>query len=73
MILRSLRRRSIRLTLNMLMSFAEFEREMIAERTRDKIAASRVDQMARSKERQRAIQQALQSGSSTARNRMGGK
>ncbi|MBW2733599.1 MAG: recombinase family protein [Deltaproteobacteria bacterium] len=28
------------LTLNMLMSFAEFEREMIAERTRDKIAAS---------------------------------
>ena len=28
-----------RLTLNMLMSFAEFEREMIAERTRDKIAA----------------------------------
>jgi hypothetical protein len=39
----------------------------------DKIAASRVDQMARSKERQRAIQQALQSGSSTARNRMGGK
>lgn len=30
-----------RLTLNMLMSFAEFEREMIAERTRDKIAASR--------------------------------
>ena len=26
-----------RLTLNMLMSFAEFEREMIAERTRDKI------------------------------------
>jgi len=30
-----------RLTLNMLMSFAEFEREMTAERTRDKIAASR--------------------------------
>jgi DNA invertase Pin-like site-specific DNA recombinase len=30
-----------RLTLNMLMSFAEFEREMIAERTRDKIAMSR--------------------------------
>jgi site-specific DNA recombinase len=30
-----------RLTLNMLMSFAEFERAMIAERTRDKIAASR--------------------------------
>jgi len=30
-----------RLTLNMLMSFAEFEREMIAERTRDKVAASR--------------------------------
>ncbi len=30
-----------RLTLNMLMSFAEFEREMIVERTRDKIAASR--------------------------------
>lgn len=30
-----------RLTLNVLMSFAEFEREMIAERTRDKIAASR--------------------------------
>jgi DNA invertase Pin-like site-specific DNA recombinase len=30
-----------RLTLNMLMSFAEFEREMIAERTRDKIAAAR--------------------------------
>ncbi len=30
-----------RLTLNMLMSFAEFEREMICERTRDKIAASR--------------------------------
>src|SRR5262249_24696587 len=28
-------------TLNILMSFAEFEREMIAERTRDKIAASR--------------------------------
>ncbi len=30
-----------RLTLNMLMSFAEFERSMVAERTRDKIAASR--------------------------------
>jgi len=30
-----------RLTLNVLMSFAEFEREMISERTRDKIAASR--------------------------------
>jgi len=30
-----------RLTLNMLMSFAEFEREMIGERTRDKIAMSR--------------------------------
>ena len=30
-----------RLTLNMLISFAEFEREMISERTRDKIAASR--------------------------------
>lgn len=30
-----------RLTLNMLMSFAEFEREMIAERTRDKIRAAR--------------------------------
>ncbi len=30
-----------RLVLNMLMSFAEFEREMIAERTRDKIAVAR--------------------------------
>jgi DNA invertase Pin-like site-specific DNA recombinase len=30
-----------RLTLNMLMSFAEFEREMIAERTRDKIVSAR--------------------------------
>ncbi|WP_224368754.1 recombinase family protein [Hyalangium versicolor] len=30
-----------RLTLHMLMSFAEFEREMIAERTRDKMAAAR--------------------------------
>jgi DNA invertase Pin-like site-specific DNA recombinase len=30
-----------RLTLNMLMSFAEFEREMIADRIRDKIQASR--------------------------------
>jgi DNA invertase Pin-like site-specific DNA recombinase len=30
-----------RLTLNMLISFAEFEREMIAERTRDKIAGAR--------------------------------
>ncbi len=30
-----------RLTLNILLSFAEFEREMIAERTRDKIAASK--------------------------------
>ena len=30
-----------RLTLNMLMSFAEFEREMVCERTRDKMAASR--------------------------------
>jgi DNA invertase Pin-like site-specific DNA recombinase len=30
-----------KLTLNLLMSFAEFEREMISERTRDKIAASR--------------------------------
>jgi len=30
-----------RLTLHMLMSFAEFEREMIAERTRDKIAGAR--------------------------------
>ncbi len=30
-----------RLTLNMLMSFAEFEREIISERTRDKIGAAR--------------------------------
>ena len=30
-----------RLTLNMLLSFAQFEREMIAERTRDKMAAAR--------------------------------
>jgi site-specific DNA recombinase len=30
-----------RLTMNMLMSFAEFEREMISERTRDKIRAAR--------------------------------
>jgi len=30
-----------RLTLNMLMSFAEFEREMIADRTRDKVAGAR--------------------------------
>ena len=30
-----------RLTLNLLLSFAQFEREMIAERTRDKIRASR--------------------------------
>jgi site-specific DNA recombinase len=30
-----------RLTLNMLMSFAQFEREMISERTRDKIRATR--------------------------------
>jgi DNA invertase Pin-like site-specific DNA recombinase len=30
-----------RLTMNLLASFAEFEREMIAERTRDKIAAAR--------------------------------
>src|SRR5262249_31749170 len=30
-----------RLTLNLLMSFAEFERELISERTRDKIAATR--------------------------------
>ena len=30
-----------RLTLNILMSFAEFERQVIAERTRDKIAATR--------------------------------
>jgi DNA invertase Pin-like site-specific DNA recombinase len=30
-----------RLTLNMLMSFAEFEREMIADRTRDKVSAAR--------------------------------
>jgi DNA invertase Pin-like site-specific DNA recombinase len=30
-----------RLTLNMLMTFAEFEREMIGERTRDKIAGAR--------------------------------
>jgi DNA invertase Pin-like site-specific DNA recombinase len=30
-----------RLTLNILLSFAEFEREMIAERTRDKMAAAR--------------------------------
>ncbi len=29
------------LTLNMLMSFAEFEREIISERTRDKIGAAR--------------------------------
>ncbi len=29
-----------RLTLNILLSFAQFEREIIAERTRDKIAAS---------------------------------
>ena len=30
-----------RLTLNMLMSFAQFEREMISERTRDKVSAAR--------------------------------
>jgi site-specific DNA recombinase len=30
-----------RLMLNVLMSFAEFEREMISERTRDKLAAAR--------------------------------
>src|SRR5260370_15040303 len=30
-----------RLTLNILLSFAQFEREMIAERTRDKMAAAR--------------------------------
>ena len=30
-----------RLTLNMLLSFAQFEREIISERTRDKIAATR--------------------------------
>jgi site-specific DNA recombinase len=30
-----------RLTLNILLSFAQFEREIISERTRDKIAASR--------------------------------
>ena len=30
-----------RLTLNMLMSFAEFEREMITERIRDKVSAQR--------------------------------
>jgi DNA invertase Pin-like site-specific DNA recombinase len=30
-----------RLVLNMLLSFAQFEREIIAERTRDKIAAAR--------------------------------
>jgi len=31
-----------RLTLNMLLSFAQFEREMVAERTRDKIVATRM-------------------------------
>ena len=30
-----------RLTLNILLSFAEFERQMIADRTRDKMAAAR--------------------------------
>ena len=30
-----------RLTLNILLSFAQFEREMIAERTRDKVVAAR--------------------------------
>ncbi len=30
-----------RLTLNVLLSFAQFEREMIAERTRDKMGAAR--------------------------------
>ncbi len=30
-----------RLVLNVLLSFAQFEREMISERTRDKIAATR--------------------------------
>ena len=30
-----------RLTLNILLSFAQFEREIISERTRDKIAATR--------------------------------
>lgn len=30
-----------RLTLNILLSFAQFEREVIGERVRDKIAASR--------------------------------
>ncbi len=30
-----------RLILNVLLSFAQFEREMISERTRDKIAAAR--------------------------------
>src|SRR4028119_905753 len=31
-----------RLTLNILLSFAQFEREIISERTRDKIAAARL-------------------------------
>jgi DNA invertase Pin-like site-specific DNA recombinase len=35
-----------RLVLNMLLSFAQFERELIAERTRDKIAAARRKGMA---------------------------
>ena len=32
-----------RLTLNVLLSFAQFEREVMGERIRDKIAASNVD------------------------------
>jgi len=32
-----------RLTLNILLSFAQFEREIIAERTRDKMTAARAD------------------------------
>lgn len=37
-----------RLTLNILLSFAQFEREMISERTKDKVgAASKEGQMGR--------------------------
>ncbi len=32
-----------RLTLNILLSFAQFEREIIGERTRDKMAAARIE------------------------------
>ena len=58
------------LTLNVLLSFAQFEREVIGERVRDKIAASKRNRASGSEARSRsAIDVSTRSSSSRPRRR----